>query len=125
MSHFKTNIIWMERRLDAYVSVMLLLDVKTLNCFWSNPEVVWVIAPVLDEGDLDLLGVDLGHGTDLLGHLDTLLGWLQLGDELGDLLAHTLRLHVTLLHWLADDHSLHLLCTHWVSLKMLRVMNEI
>ena len=41
------------------------VDVKILSSFRSNPEVVWVIAPVLDEGDLNLPGVYLGHGADL------------------------------------------------------------
>ena len=75
-----------------------------------------MVTPVLDEGNLNLLWVDLGHGTDFLGHLDTLLGRLQLGDELGDLLALPLRLYVTLLHRLADDHCLHLVNTHRSSL---------
>ena len=101
----------------VFFSIIWWLDVKILSSFRSNPEVVWVIAPVLDEGNLNLPGVDLGHGTDLLGHLDTLLDRLQLGDQLGDLLAHRLRLHLTLLYWLADDDGLHLLSAHWISLE--------
>ena len=75
-----------------------------------------MVTPVLDEGNLDLPWVDLGHGAHFLGHLNTLLLRHQSWHQLGHLPAHPLRLHVTLLHWLADDHSLHLVRTNWSSL---------
>ena len=43
----------------------------------------WDIAPLLDDGLLDLPGVGPGPGADLLGHVHALLGGLQLGNQLG------------------------------------------
>ena len=49
-------------------------------------------------------------------HLDTFLDWLELRDELGDLLADLLGLHVTRLHRSVHHHSLHLLSTDQLAL---------
>ena len=40
----------------------------------SSIDLFRVVAPLLDEWNLDLVRVGLGHGTHLLWHLDTLLG---------------------------------------------------
>merc|ERR1719239_1846506 len=52
----------------------------------------WDVAPLLDDGLLDLPGVGPGPGADLLGHVHALLGGLQLGNELGHMLASPLGL---------------------------------
>ena len=43
------------------------------------------VAPLLDDGLLDLPGVGLGPGADLLGDINALLGGGELGDQLGDM----------------------------------------
>merc|ERR1719435_808237 len=67
------------------------------------------VAPLLDDGLLDLPGVGPGPGADLLGHVHTLLGGLQLGHQLagplglkgalflGGVLHHGLHLVIALL----------------------------
>merc|ERR1719283_636339 len=55
------------------------------------------IAPLLDDRLLDLPWVGPGPGADLLGNIDALLGGLQLGHKLGDMLAGPLGLKSTLL----------------------------
>merc|ERR1719186_1140458 len=57
----------------------------------------WDIAPFLHHWLLHLPRVSPGPGTDLLGDIHTLLYWLQLGHQLGHMLAGTLRLQRTLL----------------------------
>ena len=52
------------------------------------------VAPLLDNGLLDLPGVLPGPGADLLGDVDALLGGLERGNELGDVLAGPLGLEV-------------------------------
>merc|ERR1712243_391388 len=55
------------------------------------------VAPLLDDRFLDLPGVGPGSGADLLGYIHTLLGGLQLGHQLGDVLTGSLGLQRTLL----------------------------
>ena len=52
------------------------------------------VAPLLDDGLLDLPGVLPGPGADLLGDVHTLLGRLEQGHKLGDVLALALGLKV-------------------------------
>lgn len=52
------------------------------------------VAPLLDDGLLDLSGVLAGSGADLLGDINTLLGGLELRNQLGHVLARTLGLQV-------------------------------
>merc|ERR1719495_2278238 len=66
------------------------------------------VAPLLDDGLLDLPGVGPGPGADLLGHVDALLGGLQLGHQLGHVLASPLGLEGALLLGGVLDDSLHL-----------------
>merc|ERR1719397_632021 len=66
------------------------------------------VAPLLDDGLLDLPGVGPGPGADLLGHVHALLGGLQLGNQLGHMLASPLGLKATLLLGGVLDHGLHL-----------------
>merc|ERR1719397_845380 len=66
------------------------------------------VAPLLDDGLLDLPGVSPGPGADLLGHVHALLGGLQLGNQLGHVLASPLGLKATLLLGGVLDHGLHL-----------------
>ena len=61
------------------------------------------------EGNSFDAGIDSGHGADLLGHINTLLGSLQLGDHLGGGGADLLGLQVALLLGSLNHHSLHLL----------------
>ena len=53
------------------------------------------VAPLLDDGLLNLPGVLPGPGADLLGDVNALLGGLQVGDQLGHVLALALGLKVT------------------------------
>lgn len=53
------------------------------------------VAPLLDNRLLDLSGVLSGPGANLLGNVNALLSGLQAGNELGHVLARTLRLQVT------------------------------
>merc|ERR1719278_928807 len=55
------------------------------------------IAPFLDDGLLDLPWVGPGPGADLLGDVNALLGGLELGHQLGHVLAGSLGLQGTLL----------------------------
>merc|ERR1712117_938259 len=55
------------------------------------------VAPLLDHRFLDLPGVGPGPGAHLLGYIHTLLGGLQLGHQLGDVLTGSLGLQRTLL----------------------------
>jgi len=52
------------------------------------------VAPLLDDGLLDLPGVGAGPGADLLGDVDALLLGLEEGNKLGDVLARSLGLQV-------------------------------
>merc|ERR1712098_585073 len=54
------------------------------------------VAPLLDHRFLDLPGVGPGPGAHLLGYIHTLLGGLQLGHQLGDVLTGSLGLQRTL-----------------------------
>merc|ERR1719397_1259310 len=76
----------------------------------------WNIAPLLDDGLLDLPGVGPGPGAHLLGHVHALLGGLQLGNELGHMLASPLGLKATLLLGGVLDHGLHLVKAFLISL---------
>ena len=64
-------------------------------------------APLLDGGRPDGPGVDLGHGADLLGDVDTLLNCLQAGDDLHLHRAVLSRRHLARLLWHLLHHSLH------------------
>jgi len=55
------------------------------------------VAPLLDNGLLDLPGVGPRPGADLLGDINALLSGLQLGNQLGHMLAGSLGLQGTLL----------------------------
>merc|ERR1719250_434472 len=66
----------------------------------------WHIAPLLDHWLLHLPWVCLGPGADLLGNINTLLSRLQLGHQLGDMLAGSLGLKRTLLLGGVLDNSL-------------------
>merc|ERR1712114_70241 len=66
------------------------------------------VAPLLDDGLLDLPGVGPGPCADLLGHVHALLGGLELGNQLGHMLASPLGLKATLFLGGVLDHSLHL-----------------
>merc|ERR1719250_285062 len=66
----------------------------------------WHIAPLLDHWLLHLPWVCLGPGADLLGNINTLLSRLQLGHQLGDMLAGPLGLKRTLLLRGVLDNSL-------------------
>ena len=66
------------------------------------------VAPLLDDGLLDLPGAGPGPGANLLGHIHALLGGLQLGNQLGHMLASPLGLKTTLLLGGVLDHGLHL-----------------
>merc|ERR550532_2721585 len=74
------------------------------------------VAPLLDDGLLDLPGVGSGPGADLLGHVHTLLSWAELGDRLGDVLTGPLGLQGTLLLGGVLDDSLDLVVTLLISL---------
>merc|ERR1719341_1420169 len=67
------------------------------------------VAPFLHDGLLDLPGVALGPGADLLGHINTLLSGLELGHQLGDVGAGSLGLQGALLLGGILDHGLGLL----------------
>ena len=68
-------------------------------------------APVLHEGNMFEGGIDSGHGADLFGDINALLGPPELGDHLGDGGADVLRLQVALLLGRLHHHGLHLLQT--------------
>merc|ERR1712177_1096 len=55
----------------------------------------WNITPFLNNWLLDSSGVGSGSGTDLLGDINTLLSWGQLGNQLGNMLTSSLGLKVT------------------------------
>merc|ERR1711973_708862 len=64
----------------------------------------WHVAPLLDNGLLDLPWVGAGPGADLLGDVNALLSGLQQGHQLGDVLALLLGLQVAgLLRHFSDD----------------------
>ena len=69
------------------------------------------VAPLLDDGFLDRLGVSSGPGAHLLGHVHTLLGGDELGDQLGHVLAVSLWLQRALLLGFVLDDSLDLVMT--------------
>ena len=65
------------------------------------------VAPLLDDGLLDRLGVSSGPGAHLLGHVHTLLGGRELRNQSGDVFAGSLWLQSTFLLRSILDHSLH------------------
>ena len=67
------------------------------------------VAPLLDDGLVDLPGVGLRPGTDLLGYVHTLLGGRELRNQSGDVFAGSLWLQSTFLLGSILDHSLHLI----------------
>merc|ERR1712098_641643 len=66
----------------------------------------WHITPLLDNRLLNLPWVGAGPGADLLGDVNTLLGRLKQGHQLGDVLALLLGLQVAGLLWYFSDNSL-------------------
>jgi len=97
---------------------LLLLANVDLERFLGQARLLrWDVAPFLDDGLLDLPGVGSGPGADLLGHIDTLLGGGELGDQLGDVLASPLWLQRTLLLGGVLDHSLDLVVALLLSLS--------
>merc|ERR1712058_61509 len=69
------------------------------------------VAPLLDHRFLDLPGVGPGPGAHLLGYIHTLLGGLQLGHQLGDVLTCSLGLQRTLFLGGVLHHGLSLVIT--------------
>jgi len=97
---------------------LLLLANVDLERFLGQARLLrWDVAPFLDDGLLDLPGVGSGPGTDLLGHIHTLLSGGELGDQLGDVLASPLWLQRTLLLGGVLDHSLDLVVALLLSLS--------
>jgi len=72
----------------------------------------WNVAPLLDNWLLNLSWVGSGSGADFLGDINTLLGWGQLGNQLGDVLASSLGFKVTLFLGRIGDYSLSFIITH-------------
>ena len=77
--------------------------ISILSAWWQRnelgePRLFWGhIAPFLDHRLLDLPGVGPWPGAHLLGHVHALLSGLQLGNQLGHMLASPLGLQSTLL----------------------------
>merc|ERR1711863_234673 len=97
----------------------LLLSIEgciIVRCLGQTRLLGWDVAPLLDDGLLDLPWVGSGPGADLLGNIHTLLSWGQLGDQLGDVLTGPLGLQRTLLLGGVLDHSLDLVVTLLASL---------
>merc|ERR1712027_193747 len=69
------------------------------------------ITPFLNNWLLDLSWVGSGSGTDLLGHINTLLSWGQLWNKLGHMLASSLGLKGTLFLGSILNNSLGLVIT--------------
>merc|ERR1711942_278106 len=69
------------------------------------------VAPFLDHGLLHLPGVGSRPGAHLLGNIYTLLSRLQLGHQLGDMLAGPLRFQRALFLGSVLYHSLYLVVT--------------
>lgn len=74
------------------------------------------VAPLLDHRFLDLPGVGPGPGAHLLGYIHTLLGGLQLGHQLGDVLTGSLGLQRTLFLGGVLHHGLSLVIALLLSL---------
>merc|ERR1711863_162044 len=92
----------------------LLLSIEgciIVRCLGQTRLLGWDVAPLLDDGLLDLPWVSSGPGADLLGNIHTLLSWYQLGDQLGDVLTGPLGLQRTFLLGGVLDHSLDLVVT--------------
>jgi len=97
---------------------LLLLAKVDLERFLGQARLLrWDVAPFLDDGLLDLPGVGSGPGANLLGHIDTLLGGGELGDQLGDVFTSPLWLQRTLLLGGVLDNSLDLVATYFISLS--------
>jgi len=97
--------------------LLLLLNDDLGRCLSQARLLRWDVAPFLDDGLLDLPGVGSGPGADLLGHIHTLLGGGELGDQLGDVLASPLGLQRTLLLGGVLDNSLDLVVALLLSLS--------
>jgi len=77
------------------------------------------IAPLLDNGFLDLPWVSAGPGADLLGDVDAFLSWLEKRDQLGNMLALPLGLKVaSLLRDLLDNGLLLVKTLLWARLEL-------
>jgi len=74
------------------------------------------VTPFLDNRLLDLPGVGSGSGAHLLGDINTLLSWLQLGNQFRHVLAGSLGLQIALLHWGILDYGLNLVIADFGSL---------
>ena len=97
--------------------LLLLLNDDLGRCLSQARLLRWDVAPFLDDGLLDLPRVGPGPGADLLGHINTLFLWLQLGDQLGDVLAGPLGLQTALLFGGVLDYSLGLVVAQLLSLQ--------
>merc|ERR1711863_34702 len=92
----------------------LLLSIEgciIVRCLGQTRLLGWDVAPLLDDGLLDLPWVGSGPGADLLRNIHTLLSWGQLGDQLGDVLTGPPGLQRTLLLGGVLDNSLDLVVT--------------
>merc|ERR1711973_812376 len=95
------------RGLDIHISIVHCQNCKSLRADLGQARLLGGhVAPGLDDGLLDLPGVVPGAGADLLGHVDALLGGLELGHQLGHVVAGTLGLQRALLLGGVLDHGL-------------------
>ena len=69
------------------MTLLLLLLLCCGLCLGQSGFLGWDVAPLLDDGLLDLPGVGTGSGADLLGDIHALLLGLEQGNKLGDVLA--------------------------------------
>jgi len=69
----------------------------------------WHVAPLLDNGLLDLPWVGARPGADFLGDVNALLSWLEQGNQFGHMLALLLWFQVAGLLWHLRDNGLTLL----------------
>merc|ERR1719367_1152015 len=76
----------------------------------------WNITPFLNNWLLDSSGVGSGSGTDFLGDINTLLSWGQLWNKLGNVLASSLGLQVTIFLGSILDNSLSFVITDLITL---------
>ena len=86
--------------------VHLFLFGRTQNNLSQTRLFSWNITPFLDNWLLDSSGIGSGPGTDFFGDINTLLCRVQLWNKLGDMLACSLRLKITVLLGSILDNSL-------------------
>ena len=99
---------FVRKHLQIIISKWLLTK-QVVKFYLGEPRLLrGNIAPPLDNGLANLPWVGPGPGADLLGHIHTLLGGLQLGHQLGHVLAGPLGLQGALLLGGVLHHRLHL-----------------